>query len=98
MRKLGSEEKVYGVGSFGVGVYTSRNKTGKTKEYNAWVAMLQMGKISTYKGIFTTIEEAADCYRKEKEKQLIDLAIKYKDTITSNTYNALLNYEVDLNN
>ena len=41
MRKAGSTEKIYGIGFIGVGNYKSRNKTGHTKAYNAWAAMLQ---------------------------------------------------------
>jgi len=190
MRKTGSEEKIYGVGFMGTGKYKSRNKTGHTKEYNAWAAMLQrcyddklhirhpsykdctmceewlnfqnfakwftinniegcqldkdllikgnkiyspetccfvpqeinlalikpmnkreyplgvykhrdkfvshikVNKVSTYKGIFSTITEAAECYKREKEKQLLNLAMKYKYVISNATYDALLNYEI----
>ena len=182
--------KVYGVGELGVGKYSSRINAIKTKEYNAWIAMLQRcydiklhkrhpsykqcivcedwlnfqnfaewfinnyienyqldkdlliqenklyspetccfvpqevnlalikpmnkrelplgvykhchkfvvhikyNKVSKYINIFSTIEEAANCYKEEKEKQLRQLAEKYKNIIASNTYIALLNYKI----
>jgi hypothetical protein len=67
---------------------------GVYKHHNRFVTHIKVGKISTYKGIFSTIIEAVQCYKREKEQQLIDLAIRYKNTISSDTYTALLNYKI----
>jgi len=71
---------------------------GVYKNHNKFVTHIKVNKISTYKGIFSTIIEAAECYKREKEKQLAELAIKYNNTISDTTYNALLNYRVDIEN
>lgn len=68
-----------------LGVYKHRDK---------FVTHIKVDKISTYKGIFSTIAEAAEYYKREKEKQLMNLAMKYKNIISNATYNALLNYEI----
>ena len=67
---------------------------GVYKHHHKFVVHIKYNKMSKYIDIFSTIEEAANCYKKEKEKQLIALAIKYKDIISNATYNALLNYEI----
>lgn len=67
---------------------------GVYKHYGKFVTHIKVNKVSTYKGIFLTIAEAAECYKREKEKQLLNLATKYKNTISNATYNALLNYEI----
>lgn len=65
---------------------------GVYKNSNKFVCHIKRNKISTYIGIFSTIAEAADCYKQEKKKQLADLAMKYKELLSENSYNALLNY------
>ena len=70
---------------------------GVYKHYNKFVVHIKEDKISNYKGIFSTIMEASICYKKEKEKQLVCLAEKYKNVISNATYNALLNYKVNIN-
>ena len=67
---------------------------GVHKHSNKFVANIKENKVSKYIGIFSTIEEAANCYKQEKEKQLVGLAIKYKELLSPNSYNALLNYKV----
>lgn len=48
-------------------------------------------------GVFSTIEEAFNAYKKAKEDYLKYLAEKYKDTLTSNIYNAIKNFEIGIN-
>jgi hypothetical protein len=67
---------------------------GVYRHSNKFVTHIKYNKISKYIDIFSTIEEAANCYRIEKKKQLRGLAEKYKDTISDNTYKALLNYKI----
>ena len=67
---------------------------GVHKHCNKFAVNIKENKISKYIGIFSTILEAENCYKQEKEKQLRCLAIKHKDRISNNTYNALLNYKI----
>jgi hypothetical protein len=67
---------------------------GVYKHHNKFVAHVKENKISKYKGIFSTITEAANCYKEEKEKQLIQLAIKYTDVLSKDAYTALINYKI----
>ena len=76
--------------------YVSRDlPLGVYKHHYKFVTHIKENKVSKYIGIFNSIEEASDCYVKEKQKQLKELAQKYKDTITLETYNSLLNYIVN---
>ena len=72
--------------------------TGVYKHSKKFVVHIKENKVSKYICIFDTIEDASDCYINEKEKQLIKLAEKYRDTISINLYNTLLNYKVNLKN
>lgn len=83
------KNKTWNVGTMGDGIYVSRINAIKT-----FVTHIKYNKVSKYIGIFSTIEEASNCYIQEKKKQLIELAIKYKESLSINSYNALLNYKV----
>ena len=48
-------------------------------------------------GTFTTPELAFNAYKTFKEAHIKELAEKYKGTIDARAYQALLNYEVDIN-
>ena len=50
-----------------------------------------------YLGLFDTPELAFYAYKTFKEAHIKELAEKYKDTIDQRAYQALLNYEVDIN-
>jgi len=54
------------------------------------------GKVKAL-GTFTTPELAFQAYKLFKENYIKELAEKYKDTIDPRAYQALLNYEVDIN-
>ena len=66
--------------------------TGVYKHVNKFVVHIKTNKKKKYIGIFSTVEEANDYYKKAKKEQLIELANKYKTKITNNTYFALVNY------
>jgi len=68
---------------------------GVYKHCHKFVTHIKYDKVSKYVGIFSTIEEAANCYKQEKKKQLVEFAEKYKELLLDNSYNALLNYTVN---
>jgi hypothetical protein len=47
-------------------------------------------------GTFNTIEEAFQAYKIAKEQYIKELAEKYKEEITKQTYEALINYQVEI--
>ena len=47
-----------------------------------------------YLGAFNTPEEAFYTYKEAKEKHIKELAFKYKDQIDPRVYNALMSWEV----
>lgn len=47
-------------------------------------------------GTFDTPEEAFECYKFHKEKYIKEVADKWKDQITKQTYKALINYKVEI--
>lgn len=51
----------------------------------------------TYIGVFKTEEEAFMAYKREKELYIKEVANKWKDKLAHNVYEALINYEVDIN-
>ena len=65
---------------------------------NAFVAMVRKNKgKSEYLGYFKTELEAFNAYKKAKENYLKEQANKYKSQIDLRAYNALMNYEVNIN-
>ena len=52
---------------------------------------------SEYLGRFNTEIEAFDAYKTAKENYLKEQANKYKPQIDLRAYNALMNYEVNIN-
>ena len=64
----------------------------------AFVAMVRKNKgKSEYLGHFNTEIEAFDAYKTAKENYLKEQANKYKSQIDLRAYNALMNYEVNIN-
>lgn len=49
-------------------------------------------------GIYSTLESAYDVYAKRKKEEIIKVANKYKEIIPDEVYQALLNYEVLIEN
>ena len=49
-------------------------------------------------GKFSTLEEAYDVYSNAKKDTIITIANEYKNKIPDDVYNALLNYEVRIEN
>ena len=49
-------------------------------------------------GKFSTLEEAYDVYSKAKKNAIVTIANEYKNNIPEDVYNALLNYEVRIEN
>jgi hypothetical protein len=49
---------------------------------------------SKYVGQFTTEKEATSAYKKEKQKYIKQRANHYKDILSENVYNALINFEL----
>lgn len=47
-------------------------------------------------GTFNTVEEAFDKYKITKEKLIKDVAEKYKDKIPSKTYEAMMNWKIEI--
>ena len=72
---------------FHVGVRKNRNKYEVTCCINSK---------STYLGLFKTEIEAFNAYKEAKENYLKELANKWKDKIDTRAYNALMNYQVEI--
>lgn len=50
-----------------------------------------------YLGLYDTIDGAFEAYKQYKEQVIKDMAEEYKDLIPEVLYNAMLNYEVEIN-
>lgn len=72
-------------GPYPIGV-TIRNDTGR----------YQSGGGIKYLGVYDSIEEAFNVYKKWKESRIKTLADAYKSQIRSDVYHALINYKVDI--
>lgn len=85
-------------------ITTSNNKRGdmpigvffnkKLGKYSATVS--SMGK-SNYLGLFNTPEQAFFAYKSKKEELMAGLAKKYIDQLSERAYNALIGFNVDIN-
>ena len=79
-------------GEYLIGVSWSKTNKG-------FVAMVRKNKgKSEYLGHFKTELEAFNAYKHAKEIYIKELANKYKSQIDLRAYNALMNYEVNINN
>ena len=73
-----------------IGVYWS-------KTANAFVSRVSRNKGgSEHLGLFNTELEAFNAYKTAKENHIKELANKWKDRIDGRAYNALMNYEVNI--
>ena len=62
-----------------------------------FVAKLSMKSITKNLGRFETCEEAFQVYKQDKESYIKEVAELYKDQIDVRVYEALMKYEVDIN-
>ena len=68
------------------------------KKYMASLRVFRNGKsTSKYLGSFDTAEEAFEVYRRAKEDNIKETADEYKDKIPVELYEAMYNYEVEIN-
>lgn len=79
-------------GEFPIGVSKYTNKNG-------FVASLRVKSKTVYLGYYKTPKAAFDAYKKSKEKYIKELANDYKEKglISDIVYNALMRYEVSIN-
>lgn len=67
------------------------NKSGK------YMAKYKQNGKDVYIGTYKSAELAFESYKMKKEEQIKSVALKYKDLIPNNVYNALINYNIDIN-
>lgn len=78
-------------GDFPIGVSYSKH-AGKFRAY-----MINASNTQMHLGYYKDVESAFDAYRKAKTEQIKDIAEKYKNVIDIKVYNALLSWEIDIN-
>ena len=77
-------------GKYPIGVnYDKRNKKFVTQLNNG-------NKNQTHIGYFNTIEEAFQAYKTAKEAYIKEVADKWRHLITEQTYQALINYNIEI--
>lgn len=69
----------------------------KYKDNKRFRAGISVNKKTIHLGIFDTIEDAFEIYKKNKEFLLKESAEKYKGLIDTRVYDKLINYEVKIN-
>lgn len=69
---------------------------GVFKRGNRFKVQMNINSIQVHLGLFNTPEEAFQTYKTAKEKYIKEVANKYKDQITEQTYQALINYQVEI--
>lgn len=74
-------------GDYPIGVYKKGNK---------FVAQLNKGDRNIYLGTYDTPEEAFQAYKQAKEAYIKEVAEEYKSQIPQKLYDALMNYEVEI--
>ena len=67
------------------------------KQNNKYQASCQGYDHSEYLGLYDTIEGAFEAYKQYKEQVIKDMADEYRDLIPDTLYNAMINYEVEIN-
>lgn len=78
--------KVKGVYPFGV-----------TKLKNKFTAKMSVNGIQEYLGSYDCPNEAFYVYKEAKEKRVKEMAMKYKDQITTLCYESLMNWSININ-
>lgn len=69
---------------------------GVTKKGNKFRARIKKGSKELHIGLYSSIKEAFDAYKKVKNSYIIELANKWKSDITLETYEALMNYQIKI--
>ena len=64
---------------------------------NRYIAQISKFKKVIHLGCFDTPEEAFQAYKQAKEAYIKEVAELYKDQIDIRVYEALMKYEVDIN-
>ena len=83
-------------------LFTKRDKLrgdlpiGTYKKGNRFVAQLNKGNGMERLGTYSTVEEAFLAYKKAKEDYIKQIAEEYKDKIPYRLYEAMMNYEVEI--
>lgn len=67
------------------------------KKNNKFMACLHINSIQKHLGYFYTQEEAFNAYKNAKEENIKNVANKYKNQITIECYNALMDWTIDIN-
>lgn len=70
---------------------------GVSKDKTKMSAHIVIKAKQYYLGNYNTAEEAFNAYKKAKELNIISIAEEYKDRISSEVYNTLLNYTININ-
>ena len=76
-------------GRFPVGVYYK-------KENKKYIAQCNVNKKQKHLGCYDTPEEAFQVYKNFKEKHIEEVAEEYKNKIPTKLYNAMITYEVEI--
>ena len=69
---------------------------GVSKELNNFRVSIRINNKTVHFGKFTTVEQAFNCYKLNKELEFKRVADLWKDQITEQTYKALINYKVEI--
>ena len=77
--------------------YTKESDTCKGVYYNKKLGKFSAHLLGKYIGLFTTELEAFQAYKEAKESHIKTVANKWKDNIDSRVYDALMNYQVEIN-
>jgi len=69
---------------------------GVNKQINKYKAQININSKQTHLGMFNTPEEAFQAYKTAKEDYIKEVADRWKDKITEQTYQAMYNYQVEI--
>lgn len=76
-------------GKYHIGVYKDKNRNKFTARLNKYNKLI-------YLGVFNTPNEAFQAYKEAKEQYIKEVAEKYKSQIPYELYQAMMNYEVEI--